>query len=114
MRGTIVALDSNFYIERSVDRAATIDTVSFIGIRRLEKFDGLRSRKTMVWTGAFTGAIVATTSWLVARSTARTDPGDAGPRAHAAIGDSAGSLRVAPQLSSQAFKPYRGARCLRA
>ena len=67
--GTVVSADSGRIILRTNDQLT--DTVSLLGIRRLDLFQGVRSRGEMVTTGAVTGGVIGVGVWLLARQTVR-------------------------------------------
>jgi hypothetical protein len=82
VRGTYVSSDSAHLVLRSDGPLANVDTVVLFGVRRLDLFEGHRSRSSMVVTGATLGAIAGTGLWWFAHQVVRpgsftdTDPND--------------------------------------
>ncbi len=68
--GTVSSADSARIILLG-GATSTLDTVSLLGIRRLDLFQGTRSRGNMVATGATVGAIGGFVVWIIARSALR-------------------------------------------
>src|SRR5438094_688149 len=63
--------DSTRLVVRN-ERSRGVDTISLLGVRRLDVFAGLRSR-SMVMTGAGTGAAIGTLAALFAQVMVRSD-----------------------------------------
>jgi hypothetical protein len=71
LAGSVVAADSERIVLRTERQSAAPDTVLLFGVRRLEAFQGLRSRRGMVATGALVGGIAATVAWVSAKQMVR-------------------------------------------
>ena len=65
MRGTMLSVDSAHIVIQP--EHAPLDTIALLGLRRLERFDGLRSRRSMIVTGAVSGAVIGVAGWLAGR-----------------------------------------------
>ena len=72
MQGTVVAVDSQQIILHPQTKLAE-DTVSLLGVRRLDLYQGQRSRRSMVLTGASLGAVIGLTAWFIAHQTVRPE-----------------------------------------
>jgi len=75
--GVVVAADSARLILQPQARISE-DTVSLIGVRRLDLYKGRRSRLSMSLTGATLGGIAGVITWFIARQTLRPSHSGAG------------------------------------
>jgi hypothetical protein len=75
--GVVVAADAEHMILHPQTKIAE-DTVSLLGVRRLDLYKGRRSRLSMTLTGASLGAIAGITTWFIARQTLRPSNNDVG------------------------------------
>jgi hypothetical protein len=67
----LIAKDSVHLVLRGGPPLNTVDTVVLFGVRRLDRFDGYRSRKSMVLTGTGLGLIAGVGLWWCAHQTVR-------------------------------------------
>ena len=66
--GRLVSKDSNsLVIQRNDTPGVPADTVSLFGVRHLEVFRGLRSRRRMIVTGLAVGGVTGVIVWLAGR-----------------------------------------------
>lgn len=74
-RGAVMGGDSTRLVLQSAGSPAS-DTIALVGVRRLERLEGLRSRSSMVKNGVLAGAGVGTALWFAVRQLAGSDRGD--------------------------------------
>ena len=73
MIGIVTAIDSEQIILRPKLGLAAEDTVHLLGVRRLDLYQGMRSRRSMIATGAALGAVIGVAAWYIARQTVRPE-----------------------------------------
>src|SRR5262245_12714366 len=79
VRGTLIALDSTHVVLQLEPPLTTRDSIPLFGVRRLEVFQGRRSRTSMVLTGLGLGALTGTGLWWFVHQTARPERGSGPP-----------------------------------
>lgn len=71
LAGTLLSKDSvRIVLQREAGAPTPPDTVVLFGVRRLEVFRGLRSRRQMIVTGSAIGGVTGVVAWLVTRQLA--------------------------------------------
>lgn len=66
--GALVGADTgHLFIRTDADVSSLPDTIALFGVRKLEIFRGMRSRREMIFTGAALGGVVGVATWLIGR-----------------------------------------------